>query len=290
MYVTRQQNARTWRRVRPEKIAGLSARYLVCIVVAIFMLIPILTAILGGFKTSAELNVAPFSLPTVWHIDNFATVLSQGAFWQSLLNALIVTILTVVLLLIVACPAAFVFARMPFPGRGLAFSIVLIGLLLPFAMIILPLYITLRSLSLLNTLWAVILPQVAFNLALAILILRNFFVAVPQELEDATYIDGGTQVDFFWRVLLPLARPALAVVIMYVSVISWNNFFLPLIVLNSSSLWTVTLGIMQFEGEHATDWAMVMAYVTLMMIPALIFYLFAERHLIAGLTAGALKG
>lgn len=290
MYVTQQRNARSWRHVKPQKIAELSARYLVCIVVAVFMLVPILTAFLGAFKTSAELNIAPFSLPAAWRTDNFASVLGSGAFWQSLENSLIVTILTVVLLLVVACPAAFVFARMPFRGRGVAFSIVLIGLLLPFAMIILPLYISLRSLDLLNTLWAVILPQVAFNLALTILILRNFFVAVPQELEDATYIDGGTQIDFFWRVLLPLARPALAVVTMYVSVISWNNFLLPLIVLNNSNLWTVPLGIMQFEGEHATDWALVMAYVTLMMIPALIFYLFAERHLIAGLTAGALKG
>jgi len=136
----------------------------------------------------------------------------------------------------------------------------------------------------------VILPQTAFGLPVAVLILRNFFRAVPGELEDATYIDGGTHIDFFWRVLLPLSRPALAVVGVLTAVTSWNNFFLPLIVLNDSSLWTVPLGIMQFQGEHATSWVAVMAYVSLMMIPALIFYLFAERHLIAGLTAGSVKG
>ncbi|GHO51780.1 carbohydrate ABC transporter permease [Ktedonobacter robiniae] len=285
-----QQNTSIQQRVKLQHIAGLSIRYLICVVVAIFMLVPILTAFLGAFKTTAELSTTPFSLPTVWHWENLAAVLSQGVFWQSLANSLIVTISTVVLLLVVACPAAFVFSRMPFRGREVIFNILLIGLLLPFAMAILPLYITLRNLQLLNTLWAVILPQAAFALPTTILILRNFFQAIPGELEDATYIDGGTHIDFFWRILLPLARPSLAVIVMLNVVASWNNFLLPLLVLNDSSQWTVPLGIMQFQGEHSTDWAAVMAYISLMMIPALIFYLFAERHLIAGLTAGAVKG
>jgi raffinose/stachyose/melibiose transport system permease protein len=288
--ITRQQSTGRRRRVKTQHIAGLSVRYLICIVVAILMVFPILVAFLGAFKTNAELNTTPFSWPTVWHWGNITSVLSQGVFWQAIVNSLIVTFSTVALLLIVACPASFVFARMVFRGREVAFNIILLGLLLPFAMVILPLYITLRSLGLLNTLWAVILPQAAFALPTTILILRNFFRAIPGELEDATYIDGGTHIDFFWRVLLPLARPALAVIVLLNAVYSWNNFLLPLIVLNDSSLWTVPLGIMQFQGEHATDWASVMAYVSLMMIPALIFYLFAERHLIAGLTAGAVKG
>ncbi len=290
MYVTQRQNKGIWRRGRAQRIAGLSVRYIICIVVAIFVLVPILTAILGAFKTTAELETTPFSWPTVWHWENLTFVLSQNVFWQAIENSLIATISTVVLLLVVACPAAFVFARMPFRGREAAFNIILIGLLLPFAMVILPLYITLRNLQILNTLLAVILPQVAFGLPTTMLILRNFFKAIPGELEDATYIDGGTHIDFFWRILLPLARPSLAVIIMYTAVASWNNYFLPLVVLNDPNLWTVPLGIMQFQGQHSTDWASVMAYVSLMMIPALIFYLFAERHLIAGLTAGAVKG
>ena len=157
-------------------------------------------------------------------------------------------------------------------------------------MAILPLYITLRNLQLIDTLLGLILPQVAFALPMTILILRNFFRDIPRELEDATYIDGGSQIDFFWRVLLPLARPSLAVIGMLTMVASWNNFLLPLLVLNSSQLWTLPLGIMQFQGEHSTDWALVMAFVSITMIPAIIFYLFAERYLIAGLTAGAVKG
>ena len=290
MYAIQQRNAGRKQSVKAQHIAGLSVRYLVCVVVALFTLIPIVITFLGALKTTAELNNTPFSLPTVWHWENFTAVLSQNVFWQVLLNSIITTIATVALLLVVGCPAAFVFARMPFRGREVIFNVVLIGLLLPFAMAILPLYITLRNLQLLDTLAAVILPQVAFGVPTTILILRNFFRAIPNELEDATFIDGGTHIDFFWRVLLPLARPSLSVIIMLTAVASWNNYLLPLIVLNSANLWTVPLGIMQFQGEHSTDWASVMAYISLTMIPALVFYLFAERHLVAGLTAGAVKG
>ncbi len=270
--------------------ALLLPRYLICVVVAFFVLIPIVTAIIGGFKTNSELNNAPFSLPAIWHWENYSNILVQGTFWQSVQNSLITMLATFVLLLLVACPVSFLFARVSFRGREVIFNIMLFGLLFPATMAILPLYITLRNLQLIDTLLGLILPQVAFALPMTILILRNFFRDIPRELEDATYIDGGSQIDFFWRVLLPLARPSLAVIGMLTMVASWNNFLLPLLILNSSQLWTLPLGIMQFQGEHSTDWALVMAFVSITMIPAIIFYLFAERYLIAGLTAGAVKG
>ena len=290
-YPTMQANLALLRRRRLFRFyVQLFPRYLICVLVAIFVLVPILTAFIGGFKTNAELLDAPFSLPRIWQWQNYVNVLTQGTFWQAAENSLITMVATVVLLMAIACPVSFVFARMPFRGRELIFGIMLIGLLFPFAMAILPLYITLRTFHLIDTPWAVILPQVAFGLPVTILILRNFFHDVPQELEDATYIDGGTQVDFFWRVLLPLARPALATVAMLAMVASWNNFFLPLVVINSQQLWTLPLGIMQFQSQFSTDWASVMAFLTMAMIPAIIFYLFAERYLISGLTAGAVKG
>jgi raffinose/stachyose/melibiose transport system permease protein len=268
----------------------LSLRYLVCGVAAFFVLVPILTVVIGGFKTNAELTTNPFALPGVWRWGNYGNLIIQSAFWQAMANSAIAMLGTVALLLIISCPTAFVLARMHFRGREVVFNIFLFGLLVPTSMAMLPLYITLRNLQLLNSLGGLILPQAAFALPTTILILRNFFQAIPQELEDATYIDGGSSFDFFWRILLPLARPSLAVVAMLAMVASWNNFLLPLLTLNDSSLWTVPLGIMQFQGEHSTDWATIMAYITLTMIPAIAFYLFAERHLIAGLTAGAVKG
>lgn len=289
-YVQQQSSIIRRRELLLRNSAMLIPRYLLCGVVALFVLIPIFVAIIGGFRTSAELTNAPFALPSTWHWENYINILTQNTFWQAILNSIIVTLTTVGLILLIACPPAFVFARMPFRGREVIFNIMLFALLFPFQMAVLPLFITLRNLHLIDSLMGVILPQVAFGLPVTMLILRNFFRVIPQELEDATYIDGGTQIDFFWRILLPLARPSLAAVGMLAMVGSWNNFLLPLLVLNSQQLWTLPLGIMQFQGQFSTNWAAVMAFISLAMIPAIIFYLFAERYLIAGLTAGAVKG
>ena len=272
------------------KSLSLLLRYVICGVVAFFVLIPIVIAIIGGFKTTGELSSSPFSLPVIWHWENYANILAASSFWQSVINSLITTLSTVCLLLLLACPAAFIFARVPFKGRETIFAVMLLGLLFPLTMAILPLYITLRTLGLVDNLLGLILPQIAFGLPMSVLILRNFFRAIPQELEDATYIDGGSPSTFFWLVLLPLARPSLAAVGILTMVASWNNFLLPLLVLNDANLWTIPLGVMQFQGEHSIEWASVMAYITLTIIPAIVFYLLAERHLIAGLTAGAVKG
>jgi raffinose/stachyose/melibiose transport system permease protein len=122
------------------------------------------------------------------------------------------------------------------------------------------------------------------------LLLRSFFIAVPRDLEDAAYVDGAGPLEFLLRILLPLVRPALAAVAVLTMVTSWNNFFLPLVVLNSENLWTLPLGVTQFQGQYITDWAKVLAYVSLALVPAIIFYLVAERQLVAGLTAGSVKG
>jgi raffinose/stachyose/melibiose transport system permease protein len=113
---------------------------------------------------------------------------------------------------------------------------------------------------------------------------------VPRDLEDAAYVDGAGPLEFLLRILLPLVRPALAAVAVLTMVTSWNNFFLPLVVLNSENLWTLPLGVTQFQGQYITDWAKVLAYVSLALVPAIIFYLVAERQLVAGLTAGSVKG
>jgi raffinose/stachyose/melibiose transport system permease protein len=143
---------------------------------------------------------------------------------------------------------------------------------------------------LIDSLLGVILVQVAFNISGNVLILRGFFTAIPAELQDAAYIDGCTNFDFFWRILLPLARPALAAVAALTMIVSWNDLLTPLVVLNSDELWTLPLGTMQFQGQYATDLAKVSAFVLLSAIPTIVFYLFAERQIISGLTAGAVKG
>ncbi len=265
--------------------------FVACVVVASIVLIPLLATLIGGLRTNGELLTEPFSIPKALHWENYGRVLaSDSPFWPSLVNSLYVVIGTIVLLLVTASPAAFVLARMRFPGREVIYNVFLFGLLFPLTVAALPLYISIRQLGLLDNLWGVILPQVAFGLPTTILILRNFFRAIPQELEDAATIDGASRFGFFVRVLLPLSRPALAVVSVLAAVGSWNNFLLPLLVLTDQTQWTLPLAVTQFQQQFSTDWAAVLAFVTLAMIPAVFIYLLAERQIVSGLTAGAVKG
>lgn len=265
--------------------------FVVCVVIAGFVLIPLVVMLYDSLRTNGELLNAPFSLPRALHWENYGNILSNvGGFWQELLNSTLATGGTVILLLVTACPAAFVLARLTFPGRNTVFNVFLSGLLFPLSVAIIPLYLMIRQLNLLDSLWGLIFPQAAFSLPIAILILRNFFQAVPRELEDAAAIDGATLMGFFWRILLPLSRPALAVVTILTAVTSWNNFLLPLLILNTQSNWTLPLGTTQFVGQFGSDWVSILAFLTLAMLPAVIAYLFAERQIVAGLTAGAVKG
>ncbi len=264
--------------------------YLVASFVALIVLIPLVTAVINGFKNNADLLMHPFGLPQVWQWQNYASVLQSNSFWRQMLNSSLVMVATAIGVVVLASMAAFVFARMTFRGRDLLFNFFTLGLLFPIAVAILPLYITLRQANLVDSLWGVILPQVAFGLPGNILILRGFFASIPRELDEAAAIDGCTPAGYFVRILLPLMRPALAAVAVLTMVASWNNFFLPLLVLNSEQLYTLPLGIQQFQGQFGTDWGRVLAFVSLALVPTIGFYLLAERQIIAGLTAGAVKG
>jgi raffinose/stachyose/melibiose transport system permease protein len=268
---------------------SIALQYAICVLAALLVGLPLLNTVLGGFKSTAQLLNQPIGLPSPVHPENYQRILQSSTFWQELANSIIVTSLTVVLLLVSAIGAAFVFARMAFRGRDVLFNIFTIGLLFPLPVAILPLFIQLRQLGLIDTFLGVALPQVAFALPISVLILRSFFRAIPGELEDAAYIDGCGPIGFLWRVLLPLSVPALAIVAVLTMVSSWNQFLLPLVVVNSEQLFTLPLGVMQFQGQYGTDIALVMAFLVLAMIPAVLFYLFAERYLVAGLTAGAIK-
>ena len=186
--------------------------------------------------------------------------------------------------------AAFVFARMAFRGREAIYTLFVFGLLFPSAVAILPLYILVRQLGLSGNLLGVALPQAAFALPLTIIILRPFFRSIPAELEDAARIDGCSSFGFFWRVLLPLARPALATVSVLAIVTTWNAFLLPLILLNGADQWTLPLGVMNFSGEYANDKARILAFTVVAIMPAVVFYIAAERQIVSGLTGGAVKG
>lgn len=266
------------------------ARLLVLSLVAGVVLVPLLATALGGFKSLGELRANPFWLPDVWQWANYGDILASERYWLMLYNSLVIGLATVILTLAVAAPAAFAFAHLRFFGERFLFNYLILGLTFPFATAILPLFIKVRDLGLLNTHWGVILPQVAFGLAVAVLLLRNAFRALPSELMESALVDGCGYIRFFFLVTLPLSRPILATVGIVSFVASWNNFLLPLVVLNSETKYPWPLGIMNYQGEYTTDWQLVLAFITLTILPAIVVFVLAQRHIVAGLTAGAVKG
>jgi raffinose/stachyose/melibiose transport system permease protein len=262
----------------------------ISIVVGVFVVVPIAFGLLGGFKDNGQLSTNPFGLPAPWVPANYTDILASLSFWRQLGNSTLIAVATTLLVVGVSAMAAFVFARFAFRGRELLFTLFAIGLMFPFAVAILPLFILLRGLGLLDNPLGVILPQAAFGLPVTIIILRSFFRTIPSEIEEAATLDGCGAFGFFWRILLPMARPALATVSVLAIVASWNNFMLPLVVFNDPSWWTIPLGVQQFHSQYSEDTARVLAYVVLAMLPALAFYTVAERQLIGGLATGATKG
>jgi raffinose/stachyose/melibiose transport system permease protein len=270
-------------------------QYIVLSTILISILIPLVILVFGSLKTTGEMYSRPYSFPYPAHWENIIGILSTPSFWGLLKNSLIVMAATTAGVIVCCSLAAFVFARMDFRGKETWFNLFTIGLMLPINVEILPVYFVLRQLDqmgikMIDTLWAVVLVQIAFNLSGNLMILRGFFTAVPAELQDAAYIDGCSSFDFFRRILLPLVKPSLAAVAALTMIVSWNDLLVPLVVLNTDKLWTLPLGIMQFQGQYGQDLALVSAFVALSAIPTIVFYLFAERQIVSGLTAGAIKG
>jgi raffinose/stachyose/melibiose transport system permease protein len=271
------------------KVVPRILQYMFLSVMVLLILVPIVILIFGSLKTRGEMYSRPYIPPIPPYWDNHTKILSSHSFWVFLFNSIIVTLTVTVAVLFICGLAAFVFARLNFRGRDVLFNILTLGLMFPITIAILPVYLFVRQLGLTNSLLGVIIVQTAFQISGNVMIMRNFFASIPFELQDAAYIDGCTPFTFFRLILLPLARPALSAVAALTMVVSWNDLLVPLVLIDKEELWTLPLGTMQFQGQYGTDLALVAAFVTLSAIPAVIFYLFAERQLIAGLTAGALK-
>ncbi len=260
--------------------------HIICIVMGAVIVVPVLYGVLGGFKDNGQISTNPFGWPNPWVWDNYKEILSSSGFWRPMWNSTLIAIATVLLVVLISAMAAFIFARFAFRGREFLFMLFTVGLMFPFAVAILPLFIVLRETDLLGSKWGVILPQVAFGLPMTIIILRQFFRTIPAEVEESATLDGCTPLGFFWRILLPMARPALATVSVLAVVGSWNNFLLPLVVFTDATSWTLPQGVQQFQGQYSSDTARILAYVILAMVPALGFYAVAERQLIGGLSTG----
>lgn len=270
-------------------------QYLVLIIATILIFVPIVILLFGSLKTTGQMYSEPYTIPNPPHWDNIISIITTSTFWNLMKNSIFVMIITTTVTVLISAMVSFVLARLRFRGKNFVFNLFTIGMMFPINVAILPVYLVLIQLdklgfNLVDSLTGVIMVQIAFQLSGNIMILSSFFTSVPTEIQDSAYIDGCTNFDFFWRIMLPLVKPALAAVASLIVIASWNDLLVPLIVLRSNELWTLPLGTMQFQGQWSQDLALISAFVTLSAIPTVIFYFFAEKHIVSGITAGSVKG
>lgn len=268
---------------------GTPFAYLIALVMCGITVAPVIYVVINGFRSTAQINRDPSGLPDPWVVTNYLAVFRDPNFWTQFANSTIVAVATTVGVTLLGVMAAFVIARYQFFGRTFLFSLFTAGLLFPLTVAVLPLFTMLRSFGLLGNLFAVIGPQIAFALPTTIIILVPFLRAIPAELEDAALIDGAGRFTFFWRVLLPLSWPGLITVGVLAFVASWNAYLLPLLLLGNPATATLPVGVQYFSTAYSQDTAGVLAFTSIAMLPALLFFTLAQRRIVGGLT-GAVKG
>jgi raffinose/stachyose/melibiose transport system permease protein len=255
----------------------------------VVMVYPLVVMVLSAFKTNAELFVSPFALPESFSLANVAQVWNETNFLRYLVNSTIVTTSAVLSILVIGTMAAYALARYPFRLSGLVFLFFLSGLMVPLKLAVIPLFIQLDWLGLIDTRAGLVLVYVAMGLPSAIFILTGFLRTLPTELEEAARMEGASEARIMLRVMLPLARPAMVIAAIQNAVPIWNDFFFPLVFITSEGLKTLPQGLTVFMGEYNTDWGVLFAGLSLAALPIIAVYIVLSRHFIEGMTQGAVK-
>lgn len=269
-------------------IARRSILHLVLIALALTMLFPFFWTVSASLKgDEAVLATPPQLLPNPAHWENFAAVMQTIPFWQLLFNSLLVAAVTTVLQLLTCSMAAYAFARLRFRGRGPLFLVYLATLMVPAQVTYTPLFIFMRVLGLTNTYAGLILPGITS--VFGVFLLRQFFLTIPRELEEAAFLDGASHWTVYWRIILPLSRSGLAALTIFSFMASWNSFLWPLLIVNNPQIMTLPLGLSTLQGQYTTAWNQLMAGTVLSIIPIVIVYILAQRQFVEGLALSGLK-
>ena len=256
---------------------------------ALIMLYPILVMVISGFKTNYEIYNRPFSLPNSFNLDNFIVIWTETDVPAYFLNSVIVTTLSVVFLLVMGTMAAYALARYNFKGNLMLYLFFLSGLMLPLRLAIIPLFIQLKALGLIDTLFGLIAIYTAMGLPSTVFILTGFLKTLPSELEDSARIDGASEARILVQIMLPLIMPALVIAGIYNAVPIWNDFFFPLIFIHDPQWKTLAQGLTMFFGEYSINYGVLYAGLTLAALPIVVIFIIQSKQFIAGMTAGAIK-
>jgi raffinose/stachyose/melibiose transport system permease protein len=254
------------------------------------VLLPLLLALVSSTKATREIWAKPFALPEVFSLENYSKVLESGDFFLYFRNSFLITGSSLLLIVMLGAMAGYALGKYSFKWNNLVYVCFLVGLIFPAKLALVPLFVQLRSMGLLDSHIGIVLVYVAGATPTAVFMMTGFFRSLPSDLDNAARIDGASEFQVFWRVMLPLVRPQLSIVGIYTCIPIWNDFLLPLVFLKSDNLKTVPQGLSLFFGEYGIDWGPLFAGLTLSALPIVLLYLLLSEQFIKGMTAGAVKG
>lgn len=275
--------------VRTASPLAVATTYILLILGAAVMFMPVVWVVLSSFKSLAEIYRSPPTFfPEQWIFSNYGDAIRQFPFLRYLWNSVLVTVSATVLTLVINSMAAFALSKYRFPGRDAIFLLMLATLMVPVRVIMLPVYLMIARLGMANTLLGIIIPPSATPTG--VFILRQYMLTISDELIDAAKIDGAGDLHIYWRIMMPLSTPALAVLTVFSVMWRWNDFLWPLIVISRERLFTLQLALARFRGELVTDWNYVLSMTVLSIIPIAIVFVFMQRYLVRGIASTGLKG
>jgi raffinose/stachyose/melibiose transport system permease protein len=260
------------------------------VVLALLWLAPFVFIVLTSLKSNAGvMGGSAFALPEEWAWQNYPAAWARGDFSTKVVNGVLITFVKVPLGLFLSAMAAYALARVPMRGGKAIFVLVVFGTMIPFQVMLAPIFRQVNALGLINTYPGIVLPYLAFGVPYQVFILHGFFSAVPKELSEAARIDGASHFTIFRRIFLPVSVPVLAALFILDFVATWNEFAMALVILQDPDMWTLPLGLMSFQSQFTADYGQLNAAIVMTVLPAAIVYLMFQRYFVAGLTTGAVK-
>ena len=277
-------------RIVPRRLAGMTGVYLGLIVVVVQTIYPLLWVLSGSLKTKQDLMTNVWGLPTSLNFGNYADAWRIAGMGDRFVNSALITATALVILVAVATPCAYAVARLRFPGRAVVLAVIVAALLVPPQVMAIPLFMVARDLGLINSRFGIAVIYAATAMPLSVFILRSFFLSLPSDLEDAARVDGASWPVILLRIMLPLARPGVALILIFGFIEIWNDFFLAFLLLRQPAVQTIPLGLVAFFQQYDSLWHLYFAALMITTLPVIAVFVVMQRQFIAGLTAGAVKG
>lgn len=252
-------------------------------------LIPLLMIIMNSFKSMRDIFLKPFSFPIRPVAQNYVDAWNQGRIGTGYLNSILIAVISVIGIIIISSMFAYAISKYEFPGRQTLYTYCMLGLALPVRLAVIPIFILMKNLGLINSRLGLIIIYISVNIPFSVFLLRNFIDGVPNEIEEAAQIDGANPIQIYWKIILPLIKPALSIVSIVCFINVWNDFFFPLLFINDRSKATITLAVSTFFGDYSNQWNLLFAGLSLSILPSIVLFLIFSKQFIAGMTQGAIK-